>query len=68
MIADHHAAAPRRRLLLTGKTGGCAIPPIAPHVCFPVSCCRFQASAGEIRAWPCSSGIARIPHSCIIAR
>jgi hypothetical protein len=32
MIADHHAAAPRRRPLLTDKTGGCAIPPIARHV------------------------------------
>jgi hypothetical protein len=53
---------------LTDKTGSCAIAPIARHVIFPVSCCRFQASAGEIQAWPCSSGIARIPQSCIIAR
>ena len=35
MIADHHAAAPGRRLLLTLKTGGCAIPPIARHAVFP---------------------------------
>ena len=68
MIADHHAAAPGRRLLLTPKTGGCTIPPIDPSCCYPVSCCRFQASADKIRARPCSPGIARIPHSCIIAR
>ena len=68
MIADHHAAATGRRLLLAVKTGGCTIPPIARHALRPPFCCRFQASAGEIRAWPCSPGIARIPQSCIIAR
>jgi hypothetical protein len=35
MIADHHAAAPGRRPLLTLKTGGCAIPPMTRHVVFP---------------------------------
>jgi hypothetical protein len=32
VIADHHTPAPRRRLLLAGKTGGCAIPPMTRHV------------------------------------
>jgi hypothetical protein len=31
MIADHHAAAPGRRLLLAPKISGCTIPPIARH-------------------------------------
>ena len=31
MIADHHAAAAGCRLLLTLKTGGCAIPPMTRH-------------------------------------
>ena len=68
MIADHHAAAPGRRLLLALENRWLHDPANCPSCCFPVSCCRFQASAGEIRARPCSPGIARIPQSCIIAR
>jgi hypothetical protein len=36
MIADDHAAAAGRRLLLTLKGGGRAIPPVTGHACFPV--------------------------------
>ena len=42
MIADHHAAAPGRRPLLTLKTGGCAIPPIARHVFSPFLVVAFR--------------------------
>jgi hypothetical protein len=43
MIADHHAAAARCRLLLTLKTGGGAIPPTTGHVVF-----RFLLSLSGI--------------------
>ena len=42
MIADHHAAAPGRRPLLTLKTDGCAIPPIARHAVFPFLVVAFR--------------------------
>ena len=34
MVADHHAAAGGRRLFLTLKGGGRAIPPVTGHVCY----------------------------------
>jgi hypothetical protein len=42
MIADHHAAAPGRRPLLTFENRWLRDPANDPPCCFPVSCCGFH--------------------------